>query len=61
MCLYFFTNLQGTYGWRLDNSVHAYQSYQEGDAPPEPECYDVERVNEESGLQELVNLGLVSE
>jgi rhodanese-related sulfurtransferase len=49
---------QGVYGWRLDSSVKAYRGYKVGDAPPEPETFQVEEPDAAAGAAELHALGL---
>ncbi|XP_024389042.1 uncharacterized protein [Physcomitrium patens] len=54
-----FVYKEGAYGWRLDPTVLPYDSYEMGDAPPEPVKFDLERVDFESAQAELKHLGLM--
>jgi hypothetical protein len=49
---------QGAYGWRLDPNVKAYSSYEQWEAPPDPETVQLESVNVSAGREELEALGL---
>jgi rhodanese-related sulfurtransferase len=50
---------QGVYGWRLHSAVQVYSSYEKGDPPPEPEAFDVERVDANAAITDLTQLGLL--
>ena len=52
-------HLQGVYGWRLHPAVQVYSSYEKGDPPPEPEAFDVERVDANAAMTDLAQLGLL--
>ena len=49
---------QGSYGWHFNEDVKQYASYEEGDAPPEPEPFDLETPDMGKGTRELEALGL---
>ena len=50
--------MQGTYGWRAHSSVKAYQSYERGQPPPEPEGFQPELLNASQAKMELSQLGI---
>ena len=49
---------QGAYGWHLAEDVKQYASYGEGEAPPEPEDFDVESPAVGAAMAELGRLSL---
>ncbi|KAJ7526024.1 hypothetical protein O6H91_17G078200 [Diphasiastrum complanatum] len=51
---------QGTFGWRLDPIVLAYDSYDSGDAPPEPTNFTLETIDLETAELELQQARLLS-
>lgn len=53
-----FVYKQGVYGWRLDPNVKSYPSYEQWEAPPDPENVQLESVNVAAGREELESLGL---
>ena len=53
----FYVYKQGTYGWRLSDSVKVYTSYNEGETPPEPEDVVIESVDEDAALAEIQSCG----
>lgn len=55
-----FVYSQGACGWRLDETVRAYGSYDEGGAPPEPERIEIESVDVARGINELQRLGVLT-
>lgn len=49
---------QGVYGWRFDPGVKAYPGYKLGQAPPDPEAFQVEEIDVHSAAIELQSVGL---
>ena len=49
---------QGAYGWHLGEDVKQYASYGEGEAPPDPEDFDVESPAVGAAMAELDRLSL---
>lgn len=47
---------EGVYGWKFDGSVLPYPSYEQGEAPPDPEKFPVEDPDLQRGLEELGRL-----
>ena len=50
--------MQGVYGWRVHPGVKAYQSYERGTPPPEPEPFTPEPLNAGLAKKELAQLGI---
>lgn len=48
--------VQGICGWRLDSNVKGYESYQLGEAPPEPQAQDIVGVDEHAAEMQLPRL-----
>lgn len=51
---------EGTFGWRLDRNVLPYQSYELGDPPPNPEPFEIERVDAQAATKELQRIGILA-
>ncbi|BDA48044.1 probable thiosulfate:glutathione sulfurtransferase at C-terminar half [Coccomyxa sp. Obi] len=49
---------QGVYGWRVHPTVKAYQSYERGEPPPEPEPFQPEPLDAARAKAELTQLGI---
>lgn len=49
---------QGVYGWRVHPTVKAYQSYERGEPPPEPEPFQPEPLDAARAKAELAQLGM---
>lgn len=50
--------MQGVYGWRVHPTVKAYQSYERGEPPPEPEPFQPEPLDAARAKAELAQLGI---